>query len=191
MNLLIFKNMKNVLILLGFLFITACSSYTVLDSKVYNNAALSQYKTFAIAQPESNNMPAGMTMRDFTALANAVSNQLIRRGYTLSANPELLVYIGITIVDRIETKDVIPPATPYYFGRRAAWMRNYYADTKLITGIGKEGTVSVDIVDPKLQQVVYAGAVGSVMNQQQHIRDLDELNKAMDALFKNFPVKPE
>ncbi|MEG0949383.1 MAG: DUF4136 domain-containing protein [Bacteroidales bacterium] len=182
--------MRNILYIFGLLLLTACSSYTVLDSKVYNNAVLSQYKTFAIAKPEGNSMPPGMKMRDFDALATAVRDQLIRRGYVESSNPELLVYIGISIVDKIETKDAIPPATPYYFGRRASWMRNYYSDTKLITGIGKEGTVSVDIVDEKKQQVVYAGAVGSVMNQQQHIRDLEELNKAMDALFKNFPVKP-
>ncbi|MEG1585439.1 MAG: DUF4136 domain-containing protein [Bacteroidales bacterium] len=170
---------------------TACSTFSVLDSRVYNNADLANYHTFAIAQPEQSNFPAGMTMRDFDALATSIRTQMIRRGYKESANPDLLVYIGITVVDRVQTKEAIPPATPYYFGRRAAWLRNYYSDAKLITGVDKEGTVSVDIVDVKNQQVAYAGAVGSVMDRQQHIRDLDELNKAMDALFKNYPIKPE
>lgn len=182
--------MKNLLFIVGLLTLAACSSYSVLDSRVYNNADLTEYKTFAIAEPEQTNFPAQMTMRDYDALATAVRSQMIKRGYQESQNPELVVYIGISIVDKIETKDAIPPATPYYFGRRAAWLRNYYSDTKLITGVNKEGTVSVDIVDVKNQKVVYAGAVGSVMDRQQHIRDMAELDDAMNALFKNFPVKP-
>lgn len=183
--------MKKLLFFMSLLLLAACSSYTVLNSKVYNQAILTQYKTFAIAQPEPNGMPPGMTMRDYDALATAVRQQLIRRGYQESSNPDLVVYIGIAVNDKIETKDAIPPATPYYFGRRGTWMRNYYSDTKLITGVSKEGTVSVDIVDEKNQKVVYAGAVGSVVDRQQHIRDLNELNKAMDDLFKKFPVQPQ
>lgn len=182
--------MKKLLFFISLLLLAACSSYTVLDSKVYNQAVLSQYKTFAIAAPESNAMPPGMTMRDYDALATAVRDQLIRRGYEEASNPDLVVYIGISVNDKIETKDAIPPTAPYYFGRRGAWMRNYYSDTKVITGVSKEGIVSVDIVDEKEQKVVYAGSVSSLVDRQQHIRDLDELNKAMTDLFKKFPVQP-
>lgn len=184
------KVIKNLLLVIGLILLAGCSSYTVLNSKVYNNAVLTDYKTFSIAQPDQNNMPPNMSMRDFDALANAVKNQMLRRGYKESTNPDLMVYLGITIENKVQTKDAIPPATPYYFGGRGAWARSYYSDAQLITGIDKEGTLSVDIVDVKEQKVVYAGAVGSVMDGQQHIRDLKALDEAMDKLFKNFPVKP-
>lgn len=103
-----------------FLSVLGCSPYTLLNSMVVNKADLSAYHTFRIASPDASLLPVRFSMRDFNIISNAVKTQMLMRGYKESPNADLLINIGIVVTDNIETKDAIPPVTPFFVSRREA-----------------------------------------------------------------------
>ena len=118
-------------------FVLGCSPYTVLYSMVLHNADLSADRTFRIASPVASLLPVRFSMRDFNIITNVVKTQMLMRGYKESSNADLLINIGIVVTDNIETKDAIPPITPFFVSKREAYYRDYYQDAKVINGITK------------------------------------------------------
>ena len=52
--------MKKILYLLTLVLLAgACSPFALINSEIYNNADLSQYKTFRIVSPADGQLPAG------------------------------------------------------------------------------------------------------------------------------------
>lgn len=185
---------KQVIVLFLFsVLIGGCSPYTLLDSKVLNNADLSAYHTFQIVSPQNGELPQGMSMIDYYNTANAIKQQMLIRGYEENTNGQLLINIGIYVKDNIETKDAIPPSSrPYYMGPRTSYLRNYYSDAKVITNINKEGILTIDIIDKKDNLYLYTASVGDIVNPGDHkVKDMEQLTLAVSALFKNFPVAPK
>lgn len=177
--------------LLALFCMTACSPYTVLDSMVLNDADMSAYRTFKIAAPDASLLPAKFSMRDFNNIANAIRTQMLMRGYKESGNADLLINIGIVISDNIETKDALPPMTPFFMTRRGAYIRDYYNDAKVITDINKEGVLTIDMIDIRNDKYLYTASVGNLVDKADHkVKESQEVNDAVAALFKNFPVKP-
>ena len=55
--------MKKILSLLAvMLMMAACSPFALVNSEVYNNADLAQYRTFRIVTPDMGKLPPGMQM---------------------------------------------------------------------------------------------------------------------------------
>lgn len=171
--------------------ILGCSPYTLLDSMVVNNADLSAYRTFKIASPDASLLPPRFSMRDFNIISNAIKTQMLMRGYKESPNADLLINIGIVITDNIETKDALPPVTPFFMSRREAYYRDYYNDAKVITGINKEGVLTMDMIDTRNDMYLYTASVGNLVDRADHkVKESEEVDKAVEALFKGFPVNP-
>ncbi len=181
---------KILLLCMLFTMLIGCGpTYQVMESKVYNEADLSAYKTFAVARLERDRIPPSMSYSDCEILVKAVEKQMIMRGYQMvKTDPQLLIYIGISVVDRVQTEQFNPIPRPYYFSRRAMWLRDYYSNVKFVTGVNQEGTLTVDVVDVMKEELVFSGSVYSVMDKQRHLREIDELDEAIADLFKNFPL---
>ena len=191
-NYLFFFIMKQFLLGASILLsVLGCSPYTLLESMVVNKADLSAYHTFRIASPDASLLPVRFSMRDFNIISNAVKTQMLMRGYKESPNADLLINIGIVVTDNIETKDAIPPVTPFFVSRREAYYRDYYQDAQVITGINKEGVLTIDMIDTHNDMYLYTASVGNLVDQADHkIKESEEVERAVAALFKNFPVKP-
>ena len=171
--------------------VLGCSPYTVLESMVINKADLSAYRTFRIASPDASLLPVRFSMRDFNIITNVVKTQMLMRGYKESSNADLLINIGIVVTDNIETKDAIPPITPFFVSKREAYYRDYYQDAKVITGINKEGVLTIDMIDTRNDMYLYTASVGNLVDKADHkIKESEEVEKAVEALFKSYPVKP-
>lgn len=178
------------LFLFVFVLLSSCSPYTLVESKVLNNADMTQYKTYRFA-PVSDDMSRYINQIDYYNITNAIKSQMQMRGFRESESAPLEINIGITIRDNIETKDVLPPVTPYFFGARASYWRNYYSDAKLITDINKEGILMMDMLDVRSNKYLYTAAIGNVVDKADHkIKDQKQLDEAAKELFKKFPVKP-
>ncbi len=174
-----------------FLSVLGCSPYTLLNSMVVNKADLSAYHTFRIASPDASLLPVRFSMRDFNIISNTVKTQMLMRGYKESPNADLLINIGIVVTDNIETKDAIPPVTPFFVSRREAYYRDYYQGAQVITGINKEGVLTMDMIDTRNDMYLYTASVGNLVDRADHkIKESEEVEKAVAALFKNFPIKP-
>lgn len=179
----------------------ACSPFSLVNSETYNNADLASYHTFRIVTPDDGHLPPGMQMVTYYNIAAAIREQLVERGFTEDPNSPLLVNIGITIHREIETEPVLPPgytpySGPYYNGfypyfiyPRNFYWSNYYANAKVITGIYKEGVLTMDMINIQDKLPLYSASVATIIeNGQAQFRDLKGIAEATQTLFSKFPV---
>lgn len=183
----LFIFLSGILLLLG-----GCSQYTLLDGKVLNDADLAGYHTFHIVSPDEGKLPPQMSMVSYHNLADAIKKQMEMRGYREASDSPLLINIGITVRDNIETKSAFPPSySPYYMSPRGAYFRSYYGSARIITDISKEGVLTIDLVDRKDNKYLYTASVGNIINpNNDKMKDRAEIDRAVEALFRNFPVHP-
>ena len=174
--------------------LASCGTLTLEQSKVLNNADLASYKTFMIEPADGSAIPSYLSMDDVNNIYNSISKQLYQRGYvSVSTNPDMIVYMAMSVKQVIETKDAIPPATPgfgyRYLSPRASYVHNYYSDAQIISGISKQGLLMVDIVDAKENIHVFCAEVSALADEKgAKVKDLNELNEAAAVLFSRFPI---
>lgn len=183
---------------------TSCSPFTLVNSETYNGADLDQYKTFHIVSPADGALPPGMQLVTYYNIAAAIREQMIERGYTEDPNSALLVNIGLTVHKEIETEPALPPgympyAGPYYNGYypyfmypRSLYWDNYYANARVITGIYKEGVLTMDMVNIQQKLPLYSASVATILeNGNSQFRNLSGIAEAVQTLFSKFPVPLE
>lgn len=184
--------------------LSGCSPFSLVNSETYNNADLAQYKTFHIVSPADGELPPGMQMVTYYNIAAAIREQMIMRGFTEDPNSPLLVNIGLTVHREIETEPALPPgyfpySGPYYNGYypyfmypRQAYWDSYYANARVITGIYKEGVLTMDMVNIQQKLPLFSASVATILeNGNAQFRDLSGIAQAVDKLFSRFPVPIE
>ena len=181
----------------------SCSPYTLVNSETYNNADLAAYKTFRIITPdEEHRLPPGMEMVTYYNIAAAIREQMVERGYTESPDSPLLINIGLTVHKEIETAPAYPygapiPPAPYPGPYQPYWMwprwnyfnAAYYNNAQVITGIYKEGVLTMDFVNIDTMTPLYSASVATIINQGSgQFRNLSGIAEAVKTLFSKFPV---
>ncbi len=180
----------------------SCSPYTLLNSTTYNNADIRQFTTFRIAKPKGGRLPPHMTMIDYQNIANAIRTQLELRGLREDPASPILVNFGLTIKTTIETEPAIPPGfySPgywngfgpwrnYWITPRQAYLQNYYQNAEIITGIEKNGVLTIDLVDTKDLQYVWSASVESVLTPgDTQIRNQSSVNQIVALAFSKYPI---
>lgn len=185
------------------LVMAGCSPFALVNSETYNNADLADYHTFRIVTPGEGRLPPGMAMVTYYNIAAAIREQMLERGFTEDPSPPMLINIGITIHREIQTEPALPPgytpyAGPYYNGYypffiypRNVYWSSYYANARVITGIYKEGVLTMDIVNIDRKLPLYSASVATIINNgQAQFRNLKGIAEAVQTLFSEFPVKP-
>lgn len=189
--------------------VTSCSPFTLVNSETYNGADMARYRTFHIVAPnDSNKLPDGMTMVTYYNIAAAIREQMVDRGYTEDPDSPLLINFGITIHHEIDTEPLadatfgpygpMGPMGPgfgpgYWNGWYPSfiWPRYYYwnPNAQVITGIYKEGVLTVDMVNTDLKIPLFSASVATVIdNGMGQYRNLQEIAEAVNTLFSKFPV---
>lgn len=129
---------------------------------------------------------------------------MIERGFVEDSTSNLLVNIALTVKNEIATEPAIPPgympyAGPMYNGLYPFYMypygywnnyyASYYSNAQVITGIYKEGVLTMDMVNIKDQLPLYSASVATILNQGSgQFRNLNEISQAVSTLFSKFPV---
>ena len=183
---------------------TGCSQFSLVNSETYNNANLAQYHTFRIVTPADGHMIPGMQMVTYYNIAAAIREQMLERGFVEDSTSNLLVNIALTVKNEIATEPAIPPgympyAGPMYNGLYPFYMypygywnnyyASYYSNAQVITGIYKEGVLTMDMVNIKDQLPLYSASVATILNQGSgQFRNLNEISQAVSTLFSKFPV---
>ena len=194
--------MKRIVYLLSLvLLLGACIPFALVNSETYNNADLAQYKTFRIVSPADGHLPPGMEMVTYYNIAAAIREQMLERGFTEDPSSPLLINIGLTVHREIETQPALPPgympySGPYYNGYypyfmypRANYWASYYANAQVITGIYKEGVLTMDFVNIDSKVPLYSASVATIMqNGNPQFRNLKGIAEAVSTLFSKFPV---
>ena len=134
--------------------------------KVYTNedplANFVSYRTFAFEKPLGTDRPGGQTSIISSHLMRATQGEMERRGYRYDPkNPDLVVNFFLNTQEKIQARST--PTTGYGYGH---YRRGYYGTwggyETTVTQY-TEGTLNVDIVEVKRDQLVWEGvAVGRV-----------------------------
>ena len=176
---------------------SSCSPFTLVNSTVYNNSDVGEYKTFRIVAPPEGSLPPGMTMVTYYNIAAAIREQMVERGFTESAISPLMVNIALTVQKEIETAPALPPGYfayngmyPYYMYPRNLYWQNYSSNAKVITGIYREGVLTMELVDTDKKIALYSSSVSTILQPgDSQFRNLSEIAEAVKTLFSDFPVK--
>lgn len=204
------KNTLNYLLLVATASVMAsCSPYTLVNSETYNDADLASYKTFRIVTPDTDHkLPPGMQMVTYYNIAAAIREQMVERGYTEDSNSPLLINIGLTVHKEIETAPAYPAGAPlppplagpfgpayggfapyYMYPRFSYFPPAYYSNAQVITGIYKEGVLTMDFVNIKTMTPLYSASVATIINQGSgQFRNLSGIAQAVKTLFSKYPV---
>lgn len=199
--------MKKLLLLMAAvsaLAFSSCSPFSLVNSTTYNNADLSQYHTFRIVTPtDSGDIKLPPTMQEVTYynIAAAIREQMIERGFTEDPSSNLLINLALTVHREIETEPALPPGyypyagpffngyAPYYMWPRGYYWPAYYSNAQVITGIYKEGVLTMDLVNVAEHLPLYSSSVATILqNGQGQFRNLQGIAEAVETLFSKFPV---
>ena len=186
------------------LILASCSPFTLVNSETYNDADLASYKTFHIVSPADGELPPGMQMVTYYNIAAAIREQMLMRGFTEDPSSPLLINIGLTVHREIETEPALPPGYvpytgpyyngyyPYFMYPRSYYWDSYYANARVITGIYKEGVLTMDMVNIVTKVPLFSASVATILeNGNAQFRNLQGIAEAVNTLFSQFPVPLE
>ncbi len=198
----------SLLVIAAALGLGGCSPFTLVNSETYNNADLAAYKTFRIVTPDDGALPEGMQMVTYYNIAAAIREQMVERGYTEDPSSPLLINFAVTVHREIDTAPAYPygPYGPYGpmgpgfgpgpgpwggFYPSFVYPRYYYwnPNAQVITGIYKEGVLTVDMVNIREKLPLFSASVATIIDGGQgQYRNLTQIAEAVNTLFSRFPV---
>jgi hypothetical protein len=182
--------------------LSACSSYNYYTAAA-NKTNLSGYRTFAWAPMKRD---SGKQWRPLTEIGNgklkeSAKTALLQKGLTINEqNPDLLV--GYATVTGRGTKInyyYSPMYGGYYGGFGYGWYRPFgygyygygfpnYGGAYPARVAYKEGTIIIDLIDPKTNTLVWRGyGVGELHDPKTTLR---EIPKVVEGIIKQLDLNP-
>ena len=80
--------------------------------------------------------------------------------------------------------------SPWFMYPRYYYWPGYYDNAQIITGIYKEGVLTMDFINVPEKKALYSASVATILdNGSGQLRNLKGINEAVTTLFENFPVK--
>jgi len=173
--------MNNIFLILLALFFFSCSGVRLLNSESNEGFDVSNYKSFDFYELEATGDTAANFSTNVGLLKNEIEKQLALKGFRRSdTEPDLRVNIGIVVKEKIQTRETTLRDAPRYVGQR-----NYsWKSEEVEVGRYKEGTVTVHLVDPNNNKLMWKGVVqGVVPSNKSNLSST--IQEGMEVLFSN------
>lgn len=173
------------LLLLG---LAACTSVKVLNTKAADDFKLSDYHTFDFYEVRTSGDTLGEAFEErVELLKNEIARELSEIGLSRSSsNPDLKVNLGIVVEEKVQTRQTHIREAPIYIGQR----RYSWKSEEVEAGRYREGTVSVDMVDPEQNELVWQGVAEGVIPRSN--RKLKRtIQEGVEELFSQIPGADE
>lgn len=139
-------------------------------------------KTFAFAE-EVADAPVNDIVRK--QILSAIEAQLLERGFTISDEPDVLVDFNVKVEEKQSESTVTDFYGPRYY--RYYWGPSF-STSRVIVSDYLEGTLFVDIIDAKEEQLIWQGrAIGVVVDYKTSEKREKKIAKAMQKVFKRLP----
>lgn len=176
-------NKKIIFSALFLLLFFSCSSVRVLETKAEEGFNLSDYQTFDFYTPASEgDQVLQEYQREMDLLKEEISQALENMGLSRSTDPDLLVNIGAVVEEKADTRQTNIREAPRYIGQR----RYSWKSEEIVVRTYKMGTVTIDLVDPAENELVWRGvAEGVVPEDEEKLRNTIE--KGIQKLFSELP----
>ncbi|WP_165822251.1 DUF4136 domain-containing protein [Hymenobacter edaphi] len=178
--------MKKSLLLVALALLTACSATEVKSTEQAPGVDFTAYRTYNFLPGEARNeaafRTAGVGVDD---VQQAVAREMERRGYRRAEQPELWINIGVVNEEKVQTRqtDFRTDGAPYYIGQR-----NYHWQSgEVPVGTYQVGTVTVDVVDARRNDLVWQGVTASPLSKDA-AKSARRVDEAVTELFGRYPV---
>jgi hypothetical protein len=188
------RPLKAIILLISVALLTGCaSSSTKIQSDYDRSVDFSKYKTYGYFSPMGIENPnysslLGQMFRD------AIDAQMQARGYVRSDNPDLLFNVSARLEDKTRVTTMTDPMMyGGYYGYRGGlydpWGGYGYGTTTHVSQY-TEGTVNVDMVDPKLKRMLWEGiAIGRVNEKQKNPQLRQDIMDGVAEMFEGYPFR--
>jgi len=164
--------------------LVSCAPGKVVKTEKADNVNFQSFKTFDFYKLEASGDTATSKFSTYTdILKHAVARELTAKGYRESAsNADLLVNIGIVVKEERQTRETNIREAPRYIGQR----RYSWKSQEVEVGRYKSGTVTIDLVDSKNNNMVWEGILEGIISQKENAYRND-IDKGITNLFEKFP----
>ncbi len=159
--------------------------------KIYINedpaADFSGYRTYDF-EDELGTDRSGYSSLLSQYLKNAVSREMETRGYSLSDNPDLFVNFYLLSQDKIKTTQT-PSSSGAYYGYRGGRYNTWggYSGTETRVTQYTEGTLNIDLVEAKRDQLVWEGTLVGKITEEVRNNLEPIIGQAVAEIFKSYP----
>jgi len=163
--------------------LTACQTHPQVRTQSAPELNVLSYRTFGfVHRPDTDK--SGYRTLTTRYLEDAVSREMLARGYTLSDKPDLEVNFIVGTKDKIESS----PAGVGY-GR---WHHGFggwgYGPSDVYTVT--EGSVRIDVVDRNQRALVWSGTAAGLVTDKALKNPEPAIDKAVGAIFAKYPKQP-
>ena len=171
------------------LYCTIINGYTqvLVSYDIAKGLDFSQYKTFQLYKLDVNHTPLFEPRKEgLKLLTDAIVEKMEERGFTpVEVDPDIILNVGVTIARETQTRETDIRDAPMYIGqRRYSW----HAE-EIIVGTYNEGTVVLDMVDGKKNEMVWQAVVKGVLAEKRS-KNEKKIRKGVEKLFRKFPQEP-
>ncbi|TPV31437.1 DUF4136 domain-containing protein [Paucihalobacter ruber] len=171
------KHLLKLIIVLTIL--SSCSSVKT-TSDYDKSVNLSDYKTFGFTK-ESKELPTNDLVKN--RILNAISSNLKSKGLTESDNPDMLVDLGLKTKEKTDYQSTNYDMGGYY-GRR--WRVGTSIGTTNTREINyTEGTLVINLVDAKKDQLLWMGSGTSVVSDKS-VKE-ENITAGINKILSSFP----
>jgi hypothetical protein len=174
--------------------LTGCGTVGVRTAAV-EDLSHRNYSTFNFKAPAREFSPEAFSLENQRRVQDAIRSELEAQGLRMEEHPDLLV--GFYLRVRNKQFDLDHPTAA---GDSPADLMNSYYGFVLGSGKSlnqqrtihyKEGTLVVNLVDAKNNQVVWQGiAKGAIHPKESEDKIESRIKEAAHSLFENFPSRP-
>lgn len=172
-------------ILIAALMLASCASSPTINANYDHSADFSTYQTFGFFEPFGTDVDGYESLVSHT-LKSAARSEMEKRGYTYQETGADLL---LNFSGRLQQKTRITqdPMGPTYYGYRRGFYRGWNGYTTTQVQQYEQGTINVDMIDAKRQQMVWESvAVGRVSDKTRQNRAAT-LTSAVADMFAKFP----
>lgn len=177
---------RRALVLALTLLAVGCQTAPTVTSDTAPGAKVEAYRTFGFMEKSGTDAP-GYTTLTTRYLQEAVTREMVARGYEFSNEPELLVdfAVGVASEQKKSGGGVSVGAGGTSGGSSAAGVGVNLGS--LFGGKGVESVVRIDVVDRQQKQVVWGGSVTQRVPADQKDFTQEMIDVAVASIFTKYP----
>jgi hypothetical protein len=170
--------------------LASCASSPDIRADYDRSVDFSGYKTYDYFQPMS------IESKNYTSLIgdhfrNAIDREMSMRGYVKSSNPDLLINVSAILNDKTRVTQSPSMHQPYYgyrAGHYSTWGGYGYGTDTHISQY-TEGTVNLDMVDPKLKRMVWEGVAIGTITDKKRKNAREVISNGVSLVFAQYPFR--
>jgi len=141
--------------------LSACASGPNIVANTNPGTDFRAFQTYNFFQPLGTDRAGGVRTPLSTRLIASMESEMSARGLTKSDSPDLLVDFNVSAIDRVDVR-----STPSHTVHRSHWNRGFSTWPTYNTTVRQytEGSLIIDLIDPKQNRLVAEGAATSRIN---------------------------